>query len=564
MDLIEKKNYEAMRKGFPELYERISSGWKEEKSDGISGIEVMETLTDIPALVVEMEDGRIYRLNSAYDPVNEAEFWAEGQKNLEVSNLFIFGLGNGVFAKAVLRHISGRTKVVIYEPSWKVFRFALQHFDLTFCFETPGVRLIVEGVNDDLFAAVMETMLDVENCEDYYFVLCPKMNEMFPDSRKMLVERYARDGLGWIHSVQMTERARIYISPYNLLHNLQFLKKNTVVPRLKEVMPKDVPVLLIGAGPSLKEEIEVLRGAKGRAFLFAADSALPFLLKEDVLPDAYICVEADKPLWFFEDERTKDIPVFVKMESTHQLLDSHRSTKIFGWDAGFAQRIYRDYGVPESEFRYGANGMTALFSICDEIGMQNVIFIGQDMCYGDDRHTHVGKRDEGFVENNLFLYENNEGKKVQSRLDWARFIHWYENAVIDCGMEHVINSCLRGAKIQGTEVMPLTEALNLYGKPHEELSSILQHTRRTFEGARAFDAGEVYRQSLQEWEKMQQILQRDPRSEERKQFRLYELLRKYEFADPEGDFLKSQERGMEKLREYIGRCIEEEQGGQFL
>ncbi len=560
MNQIEKKNREAMRRGFPELYERVYGAEQrkaEEEREKVDALEGMETLTDLPALLVRMKDGRIARLNSAYDPEHEAAVWAEGQSGLEVSNLFVFGLGNGSFAKEILKRRGTKTKVLIYEPSRKIFQFVLQHCDISFCFENKGVHLIVEEVNDDLFAAVMETMLDFENYEDYFFVLCPQMKELFPESRKKLVELYARDGLGWIRSYRMTERARIYISPYNQLHNLQFLKANTVVPYLKEVMPKDVPVILAGAGPSLKEEIEVLREVRDRAFLFAADSALPFLLKENLVPDAYICVEADKPMWFFEDGRTKDIPVFVKLESTHQLLDGHRGGKIFGWDEGFASRIYRDYGVPESVYRYGANGMTALFSICDEIGMQNCIFIGQDMCYGDDHHTHVGKRDEGFVENEIFMYENNKGETVQSRLDWARFIRWYDNAIRDCGMQHVINSCLRGVKLRGTEVMPLREAVSRYGRPHEEFGELLRRAKRTFDGKKDFDLERVYKECQTEWECMQKMIRQDPHSAQRKNYRLYELLRKYEIADEQENFEKSQEKGMEKLGEYIETCLRE-------
>lgn len=556
---IEKGNSEAMRRGFPELYDRVyGCGYRTEQGeDSVALVEGMETLTDVPALLVKMKDGRVARLNSAYDPENEARFWVDGQEKLDVSNLFVFGLGNGVFAKEILKRRGEDTNVVIYEPSQEIFSFALQNFDLSPCFVRKGVRVIVETINDDLFAAVMQTMLDFENYEDYNFVLCPGFAELFPESRKKLVELYARDGQGWIRSWQMTERAKLYISPYNQLHNLRFLEKNTVVPRLKKIMPVDVPVILIGAGPSLKEEIEVLREAKDRAFLFAADSALPYLMSENLIPDAYICVEADKPLWFFEDERTKDIPVFVKLDSSHKLLDMHRAGKIFGWDDGFPQRIYEDYRVPQSQFRYGANGMTALFSICDEIGFETVIFIGQDMCYGEDNHTHVGGRDEGFVSNDLFMYENNAGEQVQSRLDWAKFIRWYDNAIVDCGMKHVINSCLRGVKLQGTQVMPLREAVFRYGRPHEKFGELLDRAEHTFGMAREFDLKDVYLECRKEWEGIMKIIRHEPRAAGRKSYRIYELLRKYEIGNPESDFVKSQKFGMEELGKTIDKCLKE-------
>lgn len=556
MKSIEKYNHEMMRAGFPELYDRVCQGEYKKKDDSVMAVDKMETLSETESLVVQMRDGTIARLNSAYDPENEARIWAEGQKGLSASILFIFGLGNGIFAKEIIKRKGKDTQVLIYEPSWKIFSYTLQNFDISFCFTNSQVRLVVEGVNEDLFAALMEIMVNFENYEDYSFVLCPQMSLLFPESRKRLVKLYAKDGMGWILSWKKTEKARLDVSPYNQLHNFQFLKENWVVPSLHGILPTDVPVILIGAGPSLKDEIETLREAKNWAFLFAADSALPFLMQKDLMPDAYICVEADKPLYFFEDDRTMDIPLFAKMDSSHKLLNKHRGAKIFGWDNGFPEKVYEDYQVPKSTQRYGSNGMTALFSICDELDVETVIFVGQDMCYGEDHHTHVGGRNEGFVQNDLFLYENNQGEMVQSRADWESFIKWYENAIYDCGIKRVINTSLRGVKIQGTDVMTLKEAISLFGKHHEKFEKTLFQSPRVKEIANKMDVSKLYEDCQKEWDGMMAIINKNPYASERKQYRLYDLLWKYEIADPKNDFVKSQKYGMEQIAVFLEKCTQ--------
>lgn len=561
------KNLEAMRYGFPELYDRVKgflgknkpfAGFSADHSgDPVVAIESLSTLTEIDALVIQTAEGRTARLNSAYNPKQEAVFWADGQRRLDASNLFILGLGNGVFAEEILRRRGQETKVVIYEPSLRVFLYVLEHFDIRFCFREPGVRLIVEALNEDLFAAVTETMITNDNYMDYMFLFCPQMQSLFPDSRKQLLEMYARDGIGWIQTNRNIERRQIRISPYNQIHNLQYLEENTVVPYLKKVFPKDVPVILIGAGPSLKDEIEVLRNAGDKAFLFAADSALSFLLKENIVPDAFVCIEAKKPMSFFQEEEICDIPAFVKVDSTHRLLRRHRAAKIFGYDIGYPQTVYEEYGVPQSQYRYGSNGMTSLFSICDEMGVETVIFVGQDMCFGPDGRSHAGGRDEGFEKNERFLCENNQGETVQSRLDWFKLVKWYENAMLDCSMKHVINTSAHGAKIKGCELMTLEQALERFGTSHEAFKSVAERADRTFSHTRPFDIKALYENSREELVRLTAEIEKNPRSPERKRYRVYQLVEKYEIADPADNFEESQKLGLEKLSEYFNICLEE-------
>lgn len=561
MDKIEKRNREGLRLGFPELHDRLCALSRGEikSEDAVAAVEAMETLGRMAALCVQMGDGRIVRLNSAYDPEHEAAIWAEGQEGLSASNLFVFGLGNGAFAREILNRKGKDTKVVIYEPSIQIFLYAMQQFDLSFCFQTKGVWLIVEGLNDDLFSGVMEKMITIDNYEDYAFLFCPLLQTLFPESKKRLLRLYASKGIAWMERWQKIERYQLHISPYNQLHNLQHLEENTVVPYLKEIFPKNIPVILIGAGPSLENEVEALREAKGKAFLFAADSALTFLLRNHIVPDAYVCIEATKPMTFFQKEETREIPLFTKVDSTHQLLDVHRGPKIFGHDMGFPQTVYQEYHVPQSEYRYGSNGMTALFSICDEIGVETVIFVGQDMCFGTNQHSHAGARNEGYVKNKLFLRKNNLGEIVQSRADWSELIDWYENAIIDCSMRYVINTSFQGVQIKGTDVMSLKDAMEKYGRVCTDFTELVSRASRTF-WRTSFDIKAFYYNCREELKQLKEVIERNPRSDERKKYRTYKLLEKYEVANPENSFEKSQKKGIEKLQEYIEQCIAEVEG----
>ncbi len=553
-----QKNESAMRRYFPELLERIKGiSSSDARDQRIQSIDVSDSIvSDDKSICISMADGRSVRLNSAYDPGHEAMVWFAGQEDIHGAYLMIFGLGNGAFAREIISHAPHDMRVLIYEPSSELFLKMLDVVDLTDFF-SDRVRVIVEGVNEDLFLAVMEEMITYENYKDYQIYLTPRMADAFPESRETFVRHIAADGIGWMDGIIATLKCELHISPFNQIHNIRYLEEGTVVPRLSGVMPKDIPILLVGAGPSLADEIDVIKSKRDKVYVFAADSACPFLLKNDIVPDLYMSVEADRLMSYYSDDRMKDIPLIAKINTSYKLMRWHHGMKIFGYDEGFMQSFYKKFGVPQSQYRYGGNQMTALFAICDEMKIQTVIMVGQDMCYGADGNSHVDdNRGNDDDEKDIFYCENNLGERVKTRHDWFTFLRWYENAIQDCDIKHVINASLAGAKVQGATVMSLSDAIDKYGKAVKPFSEVLNKVPGTFAEKNAPDMDFVYDELYREIDRIEEIVSNDSRSEERKKPMIYGILRLYEMVNEEGSFEKSQRVGIEKIRECIKKARE--------
>ena len=550
-----EKNLKAIRQGFPELYDRINSlSDADKKDERIAGIEARPSkFSTTSAVILEMSDGGFFRLNSEYDPGHEAKVWMDGQEKPEASYYLIFGLGNGAFAGEIINRIGTDKPVLIYEPSKELFLWALDKYDLS-CFFTTKIRVIVDGINEDLFMAVMETMITYENYNDYQIYMTPRMEDAFPDSRERFVKHFAADGIGWIEGNIATERSVLHISPYSLLSNIRYLQGNIVVPYLKDTMPKDVPVLLIGAAPSLAGEIETIKKYRDKVYIFAADSSCSYLLENDIVPDAFMSVEPDRPMELFRNDRIREIPLVAKMDTSYKVLDWQHSTKIFGYDDNrFVKDYYKKYNVPMSEYRYGGNTMTALFAICDEIGVRTVMLVGQDMCFDSEGNTHVDDtRSDTIEKSGSFYCENNEGKTVKTRYDWFTFLRWYESAIYDCSMKQVINTSLKGAKVEGTVVMPLKEAIEKYGREHISFDEVLEKTKRACSDGVIPDMKSEYEGWKKELEEIGTVVAADPRDKRIKEKMIYGILQKYEIVNSKDDFALSQKDGIERLLEYIG------------
>lgn len=521
-------NLKCIQSGFPELYERLVDKKIYKKQQNDKKIEFEETINDPSLSIVDLADHNRIRMNSIYNPEHAAEEWYKGfdEKEKNSQNIFFVGLGNGSYARSVITNRCPQNRVFIYEPSADIFMQAMHICDFSLFFSTPGVRVVIKGINDDMSSGVLEEMLTIHNYEDKAFFVAPNYGIVFPEAAKEIARIY-RNGVGVIMSNRNTARRFIQYSPFNQLYNLRYLKANVVVPQLSRHWEKDVPVVLVGAGPSLKEEIPILQKMKEYIYIFAVDSALPFLLQNDVIPDMFISIEPKKDWKYFADDRVRNIPMFAKLATNYKLLKEQKAPICFGYEEELAERIYDRYEVPKSSYRYGGNGATSLFAICKELGVKVVMLVGQDMAYGKNHQSHIHEQSEDYEAEECFIVDGNSGNKVQSRQDWYRFAKWYENAIPVCRFDQVINTAKDGVKIEGAHYIPLEKAIQTWGKKHTNLVQVFQKTEKTFADERD-KTEEIYDVITRE---LHAIINQEIEKREIENTLIYGILQLYQMAD---------------------------------
>lgn len=543
-------NLNSIKNGFPELYERLAT--QTYNKDKLENIEIeFERTMNYPSLVItNLATNSRIRMNSSYDPEYAAQVWYRGlnEKEKKGQNLFLVGLGNGSYARSIIVNKTSQSKLFIYESSMDVFLQALRICDLSLFFSTPGVRVIIKGINEDMSSGVLEEMLTINNYDDKAFFVSPNYGRVFPDAAKEIARIY-RNGVGIIMSNRNTVRRFIKYSPFNQLYNIRYLEENTVVPYLAESWEKDVPVLLVGAGPSLKDDIHIIKKLRELVYVFAVDSALNFLLQHDIIPDMFISIEPKKDWAYFADDRVRKIPMFAKLATNHELIKKQQAPIVFCYEEELAERIYNKYDIPKSMYRFGGNGATSLFAICKELGVKTVILVGQDMAYGSDHKSHIHEQSEAYEAEECFIVDGNNGNKVQSRQDWYRFAKWYENAIPVCKFDHVINTAKNGVKIQGAEYVPLERAIREWGKKHSAIDDIFLKTKKTFYG-KTVNVQEIYRLITKE---VCDIIENRSKIMDIKSMLIYGILQLYKMADEdvtEDDFGAL----AHKLLKYLEEC----------
>ena len=267
----------------------------------------------------------------------------------------------------------------------------------------------------------------------------------------------------------MTDEKAVEVATYrhfgsmpckNELYALSVLGNNHMARDFFAAIPdRDIPVILVGAGPSLDKNAAELLRAKGRAIIISATHALRTLQKYSVIPD--ILAEIDpKDFDFLGGLDTNGMLAFLSSRTSRKTQICLNGRAIY-YD--FAEELFPfssikgQPGNPENP----GSVMNEFFDLFRLQGFNTFILVGQDLAYGADGSTHGSGEMQIAVENNThFTIEGIGGESVESRADWIRFIKHYEKQIALQPGIRVIDATEGGAKINGTEIMSLAQAID--------------------------------------------------------------------------------------------------------
>ena len=254
----------------------------------------------------------------------------------------------------------------------------------------------------------------------------------------------------------------------NVITNLHILEKCNLVNDLSTILPREVPVIIVSAGPSLDKNIELLREAKGHCLIFAVDTAMKYLMQHDIMPDLGITVEPIKPIANYEDDRCFEVPHIFDCESNPEIVSRERG-RIFIYNCrDYVKRLLEGAGVEvPADVPSGGSVATAAFAVCYELQMKTIILIGQDLAYAGTA-THAGGVESAGINGDIGyeMVDGIDGEPVRTRSDWLGYLRWFENAIRMINEQKldmtVIDATEGGALIHGSHVMSLRQAIDSY------------------------------------------------------------------------------------------------------
>ena len=471
--------------GMVRCFNALSLHDMEEKyKDRQNEVNVIGADTEQGRIVAVEKNGRFYPLNSLYNPQNASKQWAKQFYRPEINEnsvIIVFGIADG---RSVLELSRKRKEctIIIYEPCQEIFWKAMECDEVAELAENDNICITVKGVNEEYFFHALQTVLNYSNYQLVVQSVLPNYLQLFKTEYKEMLEIYK----SVIELIVFTRNTMI-LRGIEIQHNTYALTKDMIEQRsdvqLMDIIDKKkmngLPAILVAAGPSLDKNVTQLKDIKNKAFIMVVDTALNTVLENGIVPDMTMSIDSRKPLVLFKNDKFKDIPIALSMNSNKDVVKLNASKHFYEIDEeGYLKKLLEANEKESVQLPTGGSVATSALALLHEMGFKTIILVGQDLAYpGGVEHTaaaygkgndNVDTKKKDYIE-----VEDNYGNTVLTEANMNIYRKWIENYIGAYSDLKVINATEGGAKIAGTEFISLHEAIERYCTDEYEVSGLL-------------------------------------------------------------------------------------------
>ncbi len=473
-----EKNMECLKQMRPEMHEKLKSHITDTQS-----ILCGDALDGEKFLAVS-KDNEIIPLNSTYHPSHEAERYVAQYDELSAETvLFMYGFSNGFIIRKALEKNCPVQSCIVYEPSVGIFVKVLEEYDVTDLIRNTELLIFIRKINDELLEKTLYDIMNYRNWKLFQFSIAPCYDRLFAKDCKEILKMFTN-----VHEYKHMEMNTLIRFAQSGVKNevkaMKWFMNCHALEQYKNKFPEDMPCIIVAAGPSLEKNAEVLRRAKGKALIICVDTALPFLLKKDIIPDIACTIDAQKGTTYFMDTRLKDIPIMVSTDSDYRALEQIGDVKPIYIAAAndFFQRLFKDKGYNVDYFDGGGSVATVSFQVAVELGFHTIILIGQDLAFSDDKaHAGMGEVTKEDLDSKLMMVDAYNGGQILSRIDFKHYIDWYNLKIPELTDRLIINATEGGAKLKGAVQMTLNDVVNNYCNKCYDMDALMNSGNHVWE-----------------------------------------------------------------------------------
>lgn len=478
---ISKDNYEKNISVIDETREKIYGKFCD--IDTFSIDDDKDIVIDEEGNIGVNTDAGLVQLNSVYSDEYAAKQWINSLGEIKYNDIvLICGIGNFSYIRQLIQSVDKDLRIIIYEPDKRIFEANIIYTDIRDILSRNNTLLLIEGINDELLETYLSTFFDyISFCYNKTYSL-PGYDVLYYDA----IKEYERKCKRYLEYLSVNNNSIISLNEkvnYNTIMNFQFIKESTDILRIRELFKLDnvcekIPAIIVAAGPSLDKNIKYLSSAKGKACIICVDSAVRMMLKNNIIPDMLVTLDPDKERILFEDDRVNDMYLCYSVHGTYDVIKKNRKKKILYNNMRYIYNLLNNLGIETGLIDVGGSVANSAFSIARYLGFKDIIVIGQDLAFTNDKkHASVVYDDGGINEEEKEMYTTIEGIDGTQMLTYSNFKvyrDWYERFLERDKDLNMINATEGGAMIHGATNMRLEDAIEKYCRENIDITSYIE------------------------------------------------------------------------------------------
>lgn len=285
------------------------------------------------------------------------------------SSIVVFGLGLGHAVRAIRG--TGSRIAFVFEPDPGLLRHYLEAGPS----DLGGIRVVTDlnELTDD-WARLIGPGGRV------HLIDTPGYSQVFAESRRALVDRITRMlERSVVNEATFRARGRAWIS--DIIENAPYMEVAPSALHLQGAF-RGVPAFIVGAGPSLSKNVELLRDGAKKGIVFASNTSAGALDRAGITPQILGCIESIDLSRFLTDLSFLDQTVRVLSFTSHP---NH-----FRASGGPILSVHEllPQVAPPFEALYGRSALpvsgsvsTALVALALRLGCSPIVLVGQDLAF---------------------------------------------------------------------------------------------------------------------------------------------------------------------------------------
>ena len=467
---IRIKNLEAIKKNI-KAYPIDFLNLLKDKNDNLDiSLEVIETKSKKYSAKV-FKDGKSIFLHSAYDPEKEANTLIKEIEN-DTDLIFIFGIGAGYLINAVKKL---NVNIAVIEPSIKFFNLLIDNFKLDKILE-DNITFFIGG--DDI--EDIEKFISIANTKKVKFFITRSYANLFGEEALFYQQKVLSIVDKKIININTISRFD-KLWAYNIASNVAEISTHYGANKFFDKY-KNIPAVIVSAGPSLEKNIRKLKEMKNKALIIAVDTAMKPLFSHNISPHFVITIDPQKKnSKYFRNVDFKDSVLIAESSVDKEAIDSFNGAIYFINSIFPLAKYFMEELGNRGDITAGGSVSTAAYDFAIRIGANPIIMVGLDLSF-PNYQTHIkgSYHEENFfteiykldsydsriykvlIAGNLREEKNIYNEKVWTDSRFDMYKNWYEEQCLKYNQIKFYNATEGGIVINGMENINLEELIQKF------------------------------------------------------------------------------------------------------